>query len=294
MAATKQSEDHLAYRFDPDKDIPWDQYGLPGVYFPRQFLEKFCFNHIILDDPKLRQALDWAWALTHCYNFVTLEQVIIKFISNKDHGVVTTERSDHLIVEEGKHVKVYRKFAKLLEKQNPEWAQLFHSVYCSPTSVDAFYKYLQVDEEYFRSNIQYQYLFWLNTVYFEDYTIYLHEELEKYGAGDIQPTWLTLNKVHRQEEQEHVITDDFYLESLDIDHTDRANIMKIFYMNQRSHYTESLGIATAARFLQKLVKDDQLKVLDELEFEQMVFFQDLKSHPLFETTRKWAPLVELL
>lgn len=292
MAENALSINSLSYQFDAEKDIPWDSFLEPGAYFPASMLIKVGFSESVINNPELRYQLEWAWVISSCRLISELEKLVIRFICNKNNQAGRSQRTDLLVKEESKHILVFNRFAKLVENRHIEWSEQFRRCYrvstFFPETFNVFDEYLHSSNDQNKVEKLNQFFCWLATLYFENYSIYLAQMLED-DASSIQPTWLMVNRVHRQEEEEHVKTDDIFIEAFPISEEEKLIIAKIFYIYQKNHVADFLGVDTTIRFMRAINNDPNLQVVDETDYHKLGFVNDLKNHPIFETTRYWIP-----
>ena len=131
------------------------------------------------------------------------------------------------------------------------------------------------------------YFFWLKTLFFEEYTIYLHERLLQEEA-QIQPVWLAAHAAHRQEEQQHIITDAAYLRALDIEPSLLQACSKSFWTHMEETFNLFLGISATRDFVRQLYPECA-HLIPDIPTRQMPIYRDILYHSRFKKTRKCAP-----
>jgi hypothetical protein len=213
------------YRFDLERDVPWQRLGEPGRFFPDSLLRALGLDvDALAREPGASELCQWALALATAEAFVHLERDVIRFVG--EAGAARPSRSAELFVEEEeKHTRLFRRLADHLRAARPDDAALFDQGFEPPHAYDGLRAHageLQNDGELF-------FLFWLNTIFFEEYTVWLHHALDA-AAEELQPAWLAAHLCHRREEVQHVLTDAAYLEELALDPERQARLSKAFFL----------------------------------------------------------------
>ncbi len=200
------------YRFDLDDDVRWDLTEARGDYFTRETLEFSGINvDLLKQDSALWETFQWALAVGICEEFVRLETRILDFLDQeRSAGRLPHSRSADLFHEEEiKHVHLFQRYGDALRAQRPQLAQRLDQ-----HLDDAFSRAWWANDriEHYPSTQAYHFVNWLHFLFFEEYSIYLHEAMAQHD--NIQPAWLTAHDAHRREEQQHVVTDQAYAEAL--------------------------------------------------------------------------------
>ena len=216
----------VGYRFDAKADIPWAQATEPGRFFGRGYLEALGFDVAALGRDRQAEAFfQDLLALCTCETFAHLEDDVIAFLQQEREHVPITRSSLLLVEEEVKHTLVFRRFAAALRAQRPELGPVFSRHYQPPPG----FSDLNAGRDKLGGPEGLHYLFWLNTVFFEETTIFLYRHLaEEHREAPIHPTWLAIHETHAREEAQHVLTDQAYLEASPLSEADRDRWSKVF------------------------------------------------------------------
>lgn len=208
------------YRFDLERDLPWERIGEPGCYFPDAYLALFGVDATLLRERGAYELFQWALALGSCEDFIYLEENLVGFAEKERSLLGPTRSLDLLCEEEGKHTEMFRRYSRWLAAQRPDAAERLLSA-------------IRRDEQAPRweggkrpSDAAHHYIFWLHILFFEEYSIYFHRVLKE--ASGIQPLWLATHAAHRQEEIQHVVTDFVYLQSLRLPEHERRFWSAVF------------------------------------------------------------------
>ena len=234
------------YRFEIQRDIPWTKSLREGRFFNEKLYQLFGFNREVLLHETIRQELEWCWALSICYSFIYFERDIIRKLGDVANEIAHTGSSKILIEEEVKHIKLFKKLAAALEAARPEWVDDFKRVYKDPVVYEVPFSS--------RTDLtrleQHQFLIWLYTLFFEDYTIYLHEMMIE-DQNDLHPTWYHAHRCHRQEEEEHVRTDAAYLELCNLTQEEKRRLGKEFFLSVHQNYKDFFCLSACDAFIQR-------------------------------------------
>lgn len=245
----------------------------------------FGFNSERIETAEQRYQLEWCWALSICRIFVFFEKDIIGLIRDSKNKIAQTPSSALLIEEEVKHVRLFRRLAQKLEAAHPEWLPLFNDCYQDPQA----YNIPFTQREDLNRIEQHQFLIWLYTLFFENFTVYLHDKLIPF-ADQIHPTWFKAHECHRNEEDEHVRTDQAYLEACGLSDGELKTLGKEFFMLLSLNYQNFFGLNSCRRFMSDLNPETKSWLVTE-EFTEIPFFQEVIHHPVFADTRRWAPVL---
>ena len=274
-----------AYQFDLEQDVPWDQISSPGLYLSHSFLKRLGFNvDLLIRYPEAMEACQWSMALAIAESFVHLEYDVLDFVSHTHAGPVTSRSTELLADEERKHIDMFQRFSVKLRTDRPDLVRLFDTAYRAPESFSLLQK--QADRY---SVEEYQWLFWLTTVFFEECTIYICNCLEK-EKQTIQPTWLAAHRCHRREEAQHILTDAANLELLRLS-SDRKQILAALFAGfLKNNICEIFSTDTWARLQEQLYPGIEF-LPTQLSFRDMGIYQDLRRLPVFRFTRHYMPVL---
>ena len=212
------------YRFDLDKDIAWDRLAEPGDYFTSKMVRELNVRVDVLEaNPAAHALFQWAMALSSCRSFIELEDDIVRVVANSPEEFKGSLSVTYLSDEEVKHIALFERYAQHLEAQRPELVTRFNELFARCRYVQTIGQSLPLPDKAefllaiqqpvgFPKKAEDHYFFWLGSLFFEEYTIYLHERLSE-EAASMQPAWLTAHAAHRQEIQ-HVVTDAALIQSL--------------------------------------------------------------------------------
>jgi hypothetical protein len=274
-----------SYRFDLEQDPAWSQMDEPGVFVPRSLLRDFGVDVDRLGSHFAE--IDWIIAATICRIFVMLEECIFDFAEREKGTLLASKSVTALLEEEGKHIALFRRFEKeLLERRD---AALFERVYgtMGERLRDRHtQRLLAVEDDAAR-----HYLCWVNILFFEEFTLFLDARLQA-EAAQVQPTWLSVHRLHRNEETQHVATDRAYLDALDLSSSERARLSQLFVAALFQDFHDTLGLSAGLRRAAELGLGE---VCPEGLISQRPFFQQSLRTRSFKGTVLAAPyLRELL
>ena len=274
-----------SYRFDLERDVPWHRLDEPGVFYTDALLTKVGFDPVIVAaDPARAETLQWALALATSEAFVALERDVIAFVSEAAEDE-QTRSATLLLEEEVKHTEMFERLAVSLRASRPGLAAVFDRHYQPPPSFEA----LRAQFAELGSSEGLAYLFWLNTVFFEEYTVWIHHVLDQ-DPGAVQPAWLAAHLCHRREETQHVLTDAAYLVALPLEEAERSRLSKAFVFFLERSLARYLCLDTAVSVTAELHPE-----APELELQRRPpVFEDLVHHRAFRHTREAAPVLARL
>jgi hypothetical protein len=274
-----------AYQFDTERDLPWHELSRPGGHMPVEFLAEAGFSVPALD-PDLASLVDWVFALSTCETFIALEQVILEF-AERERAALPESRSIALLRdEEIKHIQMFERYAEHLRACRPrEDRELFERVFAPER---ALLRHLE-DPARYPNLATCHYVFWLNTVFVEEYTIYFADRLDR--EPGIQPMWRALHAAHRREESQHVVTDAHFLESLQLDDAGLREQSQLFALNLLRFFDTAIGLGAVLAVLAAVHPGGALRRRDRISASAL--FQAILGHRHFKRTRRFAPyLVE--
>ncbi len=271
----------LRYRFDLERAVPWDRLDEPGLFFGLELLETLGLDVAPLRaDAEAHAAFEWAFAAATCAEFIELEEVVLAYLS-AEHAHHAGVRSITLLEEEErKHIELFRRYGAALARQRPRWAPaLARAVAAAPRAA----RDIIFGENYPDPRVR-AYLFWLFTVLFEEYTIYLHDRMA--AAPRLRPTWLLVHAAHRREEEQHVITDREHLRAVRLDAAERELWSKRFILWIAQHIHDFTGLETARRCFAELRPDLPLSLAP---LHRTRLRRDIGRERSFRWTREGAP-----
>lgn len=273
------------YRFDVDHDVPWSRLGEPGLFFTDAMLARLGFDPTaIARSAGARASLDVVLALVTAKTFAHLELDVIRFVAAE--GARRPSRSaTWLLEEEEKHVALFNRLLAGLEERWPVEARALRQVYRPPPS----FENLRARTAHYGSPDELAWTFWLNTVFFEEYTVFFQHALEEVAAESVQPAWLAAHHCHRQEELQHVLTDAAYLEELDLDDDTRRRLSKSFVFFLEESFADFFGVRAASQALAALHPSVAGLPKPGARFRELPLFQDVLRHRAFRQTRRAAP-----
>ncbi|MGE0707481.1 MAG: SDR family NAD(P)-dependent oxidoreductase [Planctomycetota bacterium] len=275
---------HTRYRFDLERDVPWDALDAPGGWFGPTYLEALGLDAASLDSDT-RERLQWALGLAACEAFHALEALIVRFAAEERAALGPTRSLEALCLEEEKHMALFARYGEHLRRRRPDLAEALARA-CAPSA--GLLGHLHEREDYPRP-AAYHYLFWVNTVFFEEYTVWLDACLDQ--DPGIQPAWRAVHAVHRQEEVQHVATDAAYLDALNLSEAERYHLSKVFLLRLEDGFDRFFGVEAALRVAAPEQAD---ALLARRRFRDLPLFRLLLEDPAFKVTRRAAPCIAAL
>lgn len=205
------------YRFDLEKDVPWHRIGEPGLYCSDSLLNAFGIDAELLRQHRPSHELfQWAFAVALCEEFIYLEESLIAFARAEAQELGSSRSLTLLCEEEAKHIELFRRIEEALCSQRPREAARFKQL-MAQCARDKLWRFDVSDKSL--SPAAHRYHVWLSSLFFEEFTIYLHRCLK--GQPGMQPTWQAAHAMHRQEELQHVVTDFVHLQALNLSDSER-------------------------------------------------------------------------
>ncbi len=166
----------LNYRFHLERDLPWEQAGENGLFFGSHFLSRLGLLPAAFD---AQPDLQWALAVITARAFIALEEDILAFTKGS-----TGSRSVVLLVEEErKHIELFQRVLTHLYALHPERRADVDAVWWRPVSWDDLRSQSAIDDPQHVKG-----LFWLTTLFFEEYTVWIQDALER-NDEHFQPLW---------------------------------------------------------------------------------------------------------
>jgi len=277
-----------SYRFDFDKDIPWQRCDEPGLYIPERLYRVFGLDvEAIVANREAWELLQAASALLTCVAFEITEITITLFIDTRWSALRGTKSILTFREEEEKHIRLFRRYADRLRamypqidaemKWDPSWGIGFWTLFRNP--------------ELFPNERAFHYLIWLFFTAFEEHSIYIADEL--IAADGIQPAWEGAHRAHRREETQHVVTDHAYLRAMEITEEEKYRWSGVGVTWLAQHYETFFAFGGARRLVAR--KFPELEPhLHTKGFSRSLFLQELMQKKSFRRTRIACPyLMEL-
>lgn len=270
------------YRFDLEKDIPWKALSAEGDYYSDKLLENLGF-----DVPQLNRHQDakkicqWAMGLATARNFVLLERDLIHFIENHCTDISLPISTKLLVEEEEKHIVLFQRLYDKMREDHVELLGVFDDAYSPPALfadlIENFAEQL--------SSAEIEWLFWLNTLFFEEYTVYFSQKLEKEST---QPIWFHAHCCHGREEVQHIRTDAAYLESIQLTVSQQRRLAIIFSKYLMANFHQFFCLGTWARVQAELFPSFDF-VAEGISLSRLPIVADIMSNRAFRYTRKHLP-----
>ena len=274
---------NVNYRFDLNEDIPWEQNSVAGEHFGPKFCAKLGVDYQGLKSfPEAFELFQWAVGIEVSEAFYILESYLLDFVDD-EHATLGLNRSALLLYqEEVKHMELFRRYADFLRASKPSWVAQFDELFTG-------YKPHPYTKDNYPSESIQHYFFWIKTLLFEEYTVYLHRELMA-EDGVLQPVWLAAHGAHAKEEKQHIITDAAHLDALDISSVEKRACAHAFWSNFEETFNEFLGIATAKAMVRKYFPEAASCVPD-VKMQEQPIFQDIIQDRCYKQTLRHAPYV---
>ncbi len=274
---------NVNYRFDLDKDIPWSLTGAPGVHFGPRFCKKLGVDyHGLKAHPEAFEIFQWAVGIEVSEAFVILESYLLDFVDDECEALGPNRSALLLYQEEVKHMALFRRYADYLRATKPNWVERFEELFTG------YRPHPYTQDNYPNKGIQH-YFFWIKTLVFEEYTVYLHQELGEEQAL-MQPVWLAAHSAHAREEKQHVVTDAAHLDALDISPIEKRACGHAFWSNFEDTFNEFLGVATAKAMVRRYFPE-AAEYVPDVNMRHQEIFQDIIADRNFKHTRRHAPYI---
>jgi acyl transferase domain-containing protein/acyl-CoA synthetase (AMP-forming)/AMP-acid ligase II/acyl carrier protein len=268
------------YRFDPDRDVAWSAIDAPGAYAGPHLLSCLGVRTDALSiDETAFDVAQWAFGVVIAQSFVALERDVTAFVQQLPEP---TRSAALLVEEEVKHAALFERYARHLRDARPDLTPTLDAMWRPPVSWSSLAAAAEVDDEH-----QLRFLIWLATLFFEEFTVWIHAALEV-DAEIIQPTWLSLHDCHRREELQHVLTDAAYLDRLPVDELSRTRLARAFQGFLESHVDRLLGIDVYGELVEALIPGLDPLVPDR-RLRARPLLHELLHHPAFRFTRAFLP-----
>ncbi|MFT7521651.1 MAG: acyl-CoA synthetase (AMP-forming)/AMP-acid ligase II/acyl carrier protein, partial [Kiritimatiellia bacterium] len=209
------------YQFDLEADIAWQQFDAPGCYIPQGLLAAGWSEAAPLrSNPVHWQVVQWSIALALCDVFIRLEQGVIDFIQTHRTDLHGDRRSfELLVVEERKHMAMFRRFGDRLRAQRPDLLSVYDA------ALKEHWTALPVEATGELTSAEFHYRTWLQILFFEEWTIWFFEKLN-IEKSQVQPTWLSIHRAHSREEAQHIKTDVAWLQALSLSERQKRTVSR--------------------------------------------------------------------
>ncbi len=284
---TRLDRRKTGYRFDLEADLPWTDSEQPGLYAGPYLLSRLGIrtSSESVADAEAQDALQWGLALATAQAFVALESDVTAFVTQIEDA--DTSRSLQLLLEEEhKHIAMFQRVAEDLRRARPEWVADFDEVWRPPVSWADVKKLIPASE----AN-QMQWLVWLATLFFEEYTVWIHHALQE-DSSLIQPLWLKVHACHRKEEVQHVATDAAYLHRCGLEPEVRRRLGRGFLLFLETHFDRLLCLDVLDAFMRRRSLGHGVLSSDR-RLASLPFQRDLLEHAAFRQSRNAMPALSL-
>lgn len=266
---------HTGYRFDLDRDLPWEQSEAPGLWLGPHL--RSCLGLATHLPEPAEAALQWGFALATAQAFVALERDVCAFGQGVQERL-PSRSLERLLQEEDKHIRMFQRLADDLRGARPEWVDAFDAVWRAPVGWQDVLRLSSTQDPR-----QLDGLVWLATLFFEEYTVWIHHALAA-DAERIQPLWLAAHACHRREEAQHVLTDAAYFGGLGLSPEEGRSLGRAF-----SHFLERqldslLCLQVVQAFVQRLGGPPVLQ--GQRSLSALGLKQVLLQHTAFQHSRR--------
>jgi hypothetical protein len=274
------------YQFDLETDIEWDRAAQPGLFFGPAALQTLGVRLDTVSSPAAG-AFQWAYAMAVCDAFHELEDMVVRFTRNENQSLGPSRSVVLLCEEEIKHMELFARFATELRNQRPDlatlWDRLDHRPQVLPGGDE--------DRAAFPDMESQHYIFWINTLFFEEFTIFLADCLAR-DAGLIQPVWAQMHACHMREELQHIPTDVVHINSLRLSDEQRYTLSKVFFLRIERDFDGYFGLDRAYRLVQTC--EDLTALPSRPRLRGIPIFQAFLTSPHFKRSRSCAPYLARL
>jgi hypothetical protein len=280
------------YRFDLEADVRWDLLEADGLHAVPSMVNGAGIDAALLrTNPDAARAFDWAYGLTVCRVFIALEEIILAFERRARAALAPTKSLVMLCEDEAKHKELFGRYARHLERRHPERMPAFERAYASAARGLA-----SVGEEMIPADTAAgHYSFWLNTLLFEEVTIYYHDQLGR--AADtalVQPAWRSVHAAHRVEELQHVVTDELYLGALALRPEEREELSHSTALLVVKHFNTTLFPFAVPLSLVEELHPSLPPLRGPVPISRTPLFRDFVGGTGMKRTRRNAPAVDRL
>ncbi len=281
---------NLGYQFDLERDVAWARAAEPGLFLPWRFVSDLGVPvESLRAHSAAAEVFQWSYALSICEVFIALEEIILTFADVEKKNLPATRSLDLLCVEERKHVELFRRLAEVLRASRPDAVRAFDTAYAS---TGAWFEERRVgictlaaDAGEEQQGFQH-YLFWLLTMFFEEFTIYLDDLLQE--SDGIQPLWASAHAAHRREEIQHVVTDLAYLDTVQLDAALRDEWSEMFVASLARGLPRFTAYEAAIATTESL-HPELPRLEPNVSVTRTPFFRSVCEASQFRRTRQHAP-----
>ena len=263
----------LKYCFDEERDICWDRLNETGLFFSDEYFRKWGVDiDLVNANPRARDLFDWWMALFTCDSIDAFEVALIYFLHTQQAEMGNTKSAMYLIEEE-KHIRVFRRFGKHLLQLRPELANDVRELReGTKSAIRAF-----------GSNKHPKML--MNALFIETMTIYIYRILNRSGEK-IQPTWLSLHATHAREESQHLITDAAYLKAHRSSLETHAQNARDLFKQLDADWPHICGLDGAVKLMEKQFPSIKMFRKDIPSLYTLPFFDDVMKDACFRLFRE--------
>jgi hypothetical protein len=280
------------YRFDLEADVRWDLLEADGLHAVPSMVEGAGIDAGVLRaNPEAARAFDWAYGLTVCRVFIALEEIILAFERRARPALLPTKSLGMLLEDEAKHMALFGRYARHLEGRHPERMPAFERAFASAARGLA-----SVGQDVLPADTpDGHYKFWLNTLLFEEVTVYYHERLGRAAeASLVQPAWRSVHAAHRVEEVQHVVTDELYLGALELAPEEREELSQSTALLVVKHFNTTLFPFAVPISLVEELHPSLPPLRGPLPITKTPLFRDFVGGAGLKRTRRNAPAVDRL
>jgi hypothetical protein len=280
------------YRFDIEADVRWDLLGAAGLHVVPSMVDGAGIDSAILrSNPEVGSLFDWGYGLAVCRVFVALEEVILDFERRARSAIAATKSLTMLCEDEVKHMDLFRRYARHLERRHPERMAAFERAFAQAArGLASVGEGLHPPE-----SPAGHYVFWVNTLLFEELTVYYHERLGRPPEDAlVQPAWRSVHAAHRLEELQHLVTDEHYLEALDLGPEERDELSQMTALLVVKHFNTTLFPFAVALGVVEETHPALPQLRSSVPTTRTPLFREVITGPCLKRTRRNAPAVDRL
>jgi hypothetical protein len=279
------------YRFDLDTDVRWHLLGAEGRHVVPSMISGAGLDLARLEaSPDAARAFDWAYGMAVCRVFNALEEVILGF-ERTARALPPSRSLDMLLADERKHIALFGRYAAHLERARPDLVAPFERAFAATAlGLRRF-----AEPAHPPDSPAGHYVFWTNALLFEELTVYYHDRLARPAERElVQPAWLDVHAAHRVEEVQHLVTDDGYLEALDLSPAARDELSELTAVGVVRHFATALVPFAAPLALVEELAPGLGPLRTATPTTQTPLFKEVVSAQCFKRTRVHAPRVARL
>jgi hypothetical protein len=278
------------YQFDIERDIAW-QADDSDRFFPLEFLRDLGVDVQRLEPHvDALRAFQWSLALCVCRQFADSETIVVRFVAESGEKLQADRSLVLLDEEEQKHIALFKRLAEGLLARRPEWAQSFEDAYRPTASFSEKTLAAHFQRDLYPNEATRHYVFWLATIFFEEFTIYIDERVS--SDTSLNALWRSAHAAHRREEVQHVATDIAYVDALDLSEDERMPWSDVFVTRIVGELRLVMGLDAPAAFVSKLFPAVG-HVLVETAPHEAPFLREIRHRAEFKRSRAYLPSLEL-